>query len=91
MEEFGIVAVEAQAAGRPVIAAAAGGALETVIDGSTGRLAELDDVEAFAQAIRTLDELDFDPAAAVANAERFSVETFKRRLRKHVESVAAGR
>ena len=36
MEEFGIVAVEAQAAGRPVIAAAAGGALETVLDGRTG-------------------------------------------------------
>ena len=74
MEEFGIVAVEAQAAGRPVIAAAAGGALETVIDGETGRLIALDDVEGFADAIRTLDELNFDPAAAVRNAERFSVE-----------------
>ena len=38
MEEFGITAVEAQAAGRPVIAAAAGGALETVLDGRTGTL-----------------------------------------------------
>ena len=36
MEEFGITAVEAQAAGRPVIAARAGGALETVLDGRTG-------------------------------------------------------
>jgi len=89
MEEFGIVAVEAQAAGRPVIAARAGGALETVIDGQTGRLATLDDPESFAQAIRTLDELDFDPAAAVANAERFSVETFQRRLTEHVAAVAA--
>ena len=46
-EEFGITAVEAQAAGRPVIAAAAGGALETVLDGDTGLLVEIDDVEAF--------------------------------------------
>jgi glycosyltransferase involved in cell wall biosynthesis len=80
MEEFGIAAVEAQAAGRPVIAAAAGGALETVIDGSTGRLVPLGDVDAFARAIEDLDRLDFDPAQATANAERFSVATFQRSL-----------
>ncbi len=84
MEEFGITAVEAQAAGRPVIAAAAGGALETVLDGETGRLAGLDDVDAFARAIESIDELDFDPARAVANAERFSVAAFQRRLAAEV-------
>jgi len=88
MEEFGITAVEAQAAGRPVIAAAAGGALETVIDGETGLLATLDDVDAFTRAIETIDALDFDPARAVANAERFSVATFQRRLAAHVEQAA---
>lgn len=92
MEEFGITAVEAQAAGRPVIAAAAGGALETVIDGQTGRLASLDDVESFAQAIREIDELDFDPLAAVQNAERFSVAAFQRRLSAEVtRAVRRGR
>ncbi len=80
MEEFGITAVEAQAAGRPVIAAAAGGALETVLDGVTGLLATLDDAGSFAAAIARLDELDFDPAQAVANAERFSVAQFRRSL-----------
>ncbi|HXB65456.1 MAG TPA: glycosyltransferase [Solirubrobacteraceae bacterium] len=85
VEEFGITAVEAQAAGRPVIAAAAGGVLETVIDGHTGRLAQLDDVDSFVQAIRELDRLDFDPAAAVRNAERFSVATFQRRLAEEVQ------
>jgi glycosyltransferase involved in cell wall biosynthesis len=84
VEEFGITAVEAQAAGRPVIAAAAGGALETVLDGRTGRLARLDDADSFAQAMRELDALDFDPAHAVANAERFSVDTFQRRLTEQV-------
>jgi hypothetical protein len=53
------------AAGRPVLAAAAGGALETVIDGQTGCFANLDDVDSFAQAMRDLDELAFDPARAV--------------------------
>ncbi|HME02551.1 MAG TPA: glycosyltransferase [Solirubrobacteraceae bacterium] len=90
MEEFGIVAVEAQAAGRPVIAAAAGGALETVLDGQTGRLARLGDVESFVQAMRSLDSLAFDPARAVANAERFSVATFKRRLSEEVERILHG-
>jgi glycosyltransferase involved in cell wall biosynthesis len=87
MEEFGITAVEAQAAGRPVIAAAAGGALETVLDGQTGRLARLGDIESFAQAIRSIDQLGFDPRQAVANAERFSVDAFQRRLSAAVTSA----
>lgn len=91
MEEFGIAAVEAQAAGRPVIAAAAGGALETVIDGETGCLAALDDVDAFARAIESLDELHFDPARAVENAERFSVAAFRRRLSDLVEQAVNDR
>ena len=84
MEEFGITAVEAQAAGRPVIAAAAGGALETVLDGETGRLVRLDDVDAFAQAIKGIDDLDFDPRRAVENAARFSVAEFRRKFTAHV-------
>jgi glycosyltransferase involved in cell wall biosynthesis len=80
MEEFGSTAVEAQAAGRPVIAAAAGGALETVIDGKTGLLARLDDVDSFQLAIEDIDRLNFDPVEAVQNAARFSVAIFHRRL-----------
>ncbi|HEV2980379.1 MAG TPA: glycosyltransferase, partial [Solirubrobacteraceae bacterium] len=90
-EEFGMVAVEAQAAGRPVVAAAYGGALETVLDGETGRLAALDDVDAFARAIERLPELDFDAARAVANAERFSVEVFQRRIADLVGTVTDDR
>jgi glycosyltransferase involved in cell wall biosynthesis len=85
VEEFGITAVEAQAAGRPVIAAAAGGALETVIDGVTGRLVTLDEVEAFRAAIEGIDALGLEPAAAVENAQRFSVAVFQRRVAEQVE------
>ena len=91
VEEFGITAVEAQAAGRPVIAAAAGGALETVIDGRTGRLVALDDIDAFAQAIHDIDQLALDPADAVNNAERFSVAEFQRRLNAHVSEIVERR
>jgi glycosyltransferase involved in cell wall biosynthesis len=91
MEEFGIVAIEAQAAGRPVIAAAAGGALETVLDGRTGMLARLGDVESFARAMKTIDALDFDPARAVANAQRFSVAAFQRQLSAHLTRALESR
>jgi glycosyltransferase involved in cell wall biosynthesis len=87
IEEFGITAVEAQAAGRPVIAAARGGALETVLDGQTGRLVEPDDVDSFVRAIDAIDELDFEPARAVAHAADFSVAAFQRRLSEHVNRV----
>lgn len=89
IEEFGITAVEAQAAGRPVIAAGAGGALETVLDGRTGYLATPDDVDSFAQAIEGIEHLDFDPADAVQNAERFSVGAFQRNLSAYVSGVLA--
>jgi glycosyltransferase involved in cell wall biosynthesis len=87
MEEFGITAVEAQAAGRPVIAAAAGGALETVLDGKTGLLATLDDIDSFQRAIEHIDEVPFDPADAVRNAGRFSVEAFQCRLSEEVTNA----
>jgi glycosyltransferase involved in cell wall biosynthesis len=89
VEEFGITAVEAQAAGRPVIAAAAGGALETVLDSRTGCLAEPDNVDSFVKAISDLDRLDFDPADAVENAARFSVAAFERQLSEYVTNVVA--
>jgi glycosyltransferase involved in cell wall biosynthesis len=91
MEEFGITAVEAQAAGRPVIAAAAGGALETVLEGETGLLARLDDVDSFARAIEGLDRIEFDPARAVAHAETFSVAAFQRRLSVQVDEALRAR
>jgi len=88
-EEFGITAVEAQAAGRPVVAAATGGALETVLAGQTGLLAQLDDVPSFTRAIEDLDRLDFDPADAVRNAQRFSVAAFQRALAEQVARALA--
>jgi glycosyltransferase involved in cell wall biosynthesis len=91
MEEFGITAVEAQAAGRPVVAAGVGGALETVLEGRTGSLARLDDVESFTRAIQAIDALGLDPADAVENAARFSVASFQRRLSEHIERVLGDR
>ena len=84
-EDFGITPVEAQAAGRPVIAYAAGGALDTVIDGETGIFFREQTSESLADAIRRLDSIGFDPIAIRQNAERFSVARFKRELGAFIE------
>jgi glycosyltransferase involved in cell wall biosynthesis len=77
VEEFGITAVEAQAAGRPVLAADAGGARETVIPGVTGTLFAPGDVDAAAEAMREVDWTRFDALRCRAQAERFSVGAFQ--------------
>jgi glycosyltransferase involved in cell wall biosynthesis len=73
-----------------VIAARAGGALESVLEGDTGLFATPGDPSAFAAAIAALERLDFDPARAVANAARFSTATFHRRLTRFVDDAACG-
>ena len=79
-EDFGIAPVEAQAAGRPVIAFGQGGALDTVVEGQTGLFFREQSVDALIEAIEQFETMSFDPAAARANAERFSVERFKQEL-----------
>ena len=75
-EDFGIVPVESQACGTPVVALNDGGARETVSDGSTGVLVDQPTVEAFADGLNRLLATPMDPAAARANALRFSRQQF---------------
>jgi glycosyltransferase involved in cell wall biosynthesis len=75
-EDFGIVPVEAQAAGMPVIAYAVGGASESVIDGVTGVLFADQTAAGLADAIERLQQLRLDPAAARENAMRFGRDRF---------------
>ena len=90
-EEFGTVAVEAQACGRPVLALGAGGALETVHDGVTGRFYGSSDADSLAALVAQTDPLEFDPGACIANAENFNIEHFSQGLREQVAlALAAG-
>jgi glycosyltransferase involved in cell wall biosynthesis len=84
VEEFGIAAVEAQAAGRPVISVAAGGALETVVEGVTGTFWN-GGAEQLADAVRAFDTDAVDPLKCVESARRFDVQVFKRTLPREVE------
>jgi glycosyltransferase involved in cell wall biosynthesis len=91
-EEFGIAAVEAQAAGRPVIALAEGGAIETVVEGETGTFYDAADPDALAAAVAAFDPLSVDPAACVAQAARFDVDRFREGLEREVgEALAEAR
>lgn len=75
-EDFGIVAVEAQAAGKPVIAYRGGGALETVIEGKTGMFFDAQTPEALAGAIREFKPENFNPVDCAKNSARFSKQKF---------------
>jgi glycosyltransferase involved in cell wall biosynthesis len=75
-EDFGIVPLEAQACGRPVVALGRGGALETVKDGETGILVDEPSAGAFGDAIADALARRFDPIAIRAHAEQFSRARF---------------
>ncbi len=85
-EEFGIAAVEAQAAGRPVIARRGGGATETVLEGRTGCFWSGGSA-ALAQAVRDFDDGGIDPQACVGNAMRFSPDSFRHGILSEVEAA----
>jgi glycosyltransferase involved in cell wall biosynthesis len=88
LDDFGIAPVEAQAAGRPVVAYGRGGALETVVDGATGVLFEEQSVDALAEAIERVGATRFDPAVCRANAERFDAAVFRRHIARIVTEWA---
>src|SRR5204863_8024090 len=77
VEEFGIAAVEAQAAGRPVISVGAGGALETVREEITGCFGNGGPGE-LAEAVAGFDDAAVDPAVYVESARRFDVAEFRK-------------
>jgi glycosyltransferase involved in cell wall biosynthesis len=88
-EDFCIAPVEAQVAGRPVIAYAAGGALDTVREGVTGAFFYEQTPEALIEVIKEFDETGYDPAAIRRNAERFDKRVFKERLSEFIEEKCA--
>ncbi|MCI0710567.1 MAG: glycosyltransferase [Chloroflexi bacterium] len=88
-EDFGITPVQAQAAGRPVIAYKAGGSLDTVSEGQTGMFFEEQTVESLMDALQNFDADDYDPAVCRENALRFDENVFRQQIADYVEQVWA--
>jgi glycosyltransferase involved in cell wall biosynthesis len=85
MEDFGLTPLEANAAGRPVVAFAAGGVLDTVRDGETGILFHEQTVEALSTALRTVSACQWDTGTLRAHAEAFAEPIFMARLRATID------
>lgn len=85
VEDFGIVPVEAQAAGTPVIAFARGGALESVQHGKTGLFFNEQTCDSLCSAIEDFEAMEFDSRVLIENAMRFSRENFIRNWKSLVD------
>ncbi|MGA8533303.1 MAG: glycosyltransferase [Candidatus Tumulicola sp.] len=89
-EDFGLLPLEAAAAGRPTIAYRAGGALETIVEGTTGAFFDEPSPESLAQTLAGFEPAAFDPPALRAHAETFAPARFIDGLRAIVERVRSG-
>jgi glycosyltransferase involved in cell wall biosynthesis len=89
-EDFGISPLEAQASGRPAIAYAAGGALDTVLPGVTGELFQEQTVDSLADVLGRFDPSRYDPQRIREHALQFDSSVFKQQMTEFVERVVHG-
>ncbi len=79
-EDFGLAILEAQSVGRPVIAFKAGGALETVVEGKTGKFFTPQAKEALTKVLKDFNNKDYRQEDCIKNAQKFSKERFVKEL-----------
>ncbi len=86
-EDFGLVVVEAQSFGKPVIALRKGGALDTIKEGETGIFFDEQSVDSLTEALKVFEKMQFDPKAAKKQAGMFSEVKFKEEFLRLVKKV----
>lgn len=86
-EDFGIVMVEAQACGTPVIAYGKGGAAEIITEGKTGMFFREQKAECIIKAVKEFEKMELSPEEIRKNAERFSKERFKGEFKQFIDNV----
>jgi len=84
-EDFGITAVEAMAAGRPVIAFRAGGALETLVEGKTGLFFDQQNWQSLAEVVKKFKPENFNPQEIRRYSLKFDKQIFKKRIKEFVD------
>ena len=90
-EEFGIVPIEAMAAGMPVIAFEKGGVVDWMVPSKTGETFAEQTVESLVETLKTFKPADYKKKDLASNAERFSNERFRLELKEFVDSVTNNR
>jgi glycosyltransferase involved in cell wall biosynthesis len=85
-EDFGLVALEAQSCGRPVIAFRAGGVLESVVEGETGIFFDTQDVESLKRAIERFQAKRFQKESIRSHALQFGKALFMERMREAISA-----
>lgn len=86
-EDFGLVPVEAQACGTPVIAYKKGGVIETVVEGTTGLFYKDQSASSLKDAVLAFEKLSFDPQVIKKHSEKFSTERFNREFKSFLNNV----
>ncbi len=84
-EDFGIISVEAQACGTPVIAYGKGGSLETILENKTGVFFKEQTEESIIEAVTKFEKIVFNSNAIRKNAEKFSKERFEKEFEEFVQ------
>lgn len=85
-EDFGITPLEANAAGRPVIAFAGGGALDSIVEGLNGTLFHQPTADSLLERVCSFNAAAYDPRAVRAHAEKFDTRVFQTRLQSEIEN-----
>lgn len=87
VEDFGLVMAEAHKYGKPVIAFAAGGALDIVVEGKTGYFFKSQAKESLIEAIKKFENFTFDQKTIMKHAEKFSFDNFKKNFQEVVNKL----
>lgn len=86
-EDFGLISLEAQALGTPIIALKKGGATETVVSEKTGLFFDQPSVDDLKSALEKFNKMSFSKRACIKNANKYNIDTFKYKFKKKVEAL----
>jgi len=91
LEDFGLTIIEAQSFGKAIIAFRGGGALETIIEGKTGIFFDEPTAESLLKAVKEFNDIKFDPKDCFENAQKYSLEEFKKSFLSKVKEIINAR